>query len=183
MTYSPPSVYQRRDLMLIGTHSPESLGVPLTTMALGTGTASAWPTTNLAIYVPFQIPYSMNVVMMWECHSTTSGNFDLGIYKEDGTTIITKGTTAMAGTNVMQQADITDTLLPGPARYYMGMSVDNTTATIFRANPAVAGVVQALGVFQQASAFVLPTSSATFAQNTTWTVVPLFGIAGRTAVA
>lgn len=123
--------------------------------------AAAWPAVNRIIYMPFRVPQPLVVAQLY-CYNdaTVSGNLDLGIYSPDGTLIVNKGSTAMAGASALQLLDITDTVL-GIGFYYLAMTVDNTTATFNRYAPLLP-VLQAAGVLSQTpGSFGLP-ATATF---------------------
>lgn len=146
----------------IGTFSRQSIGLDLRGHAASTSTSTAWPSANLAIYIPVEIYQVVTIVKMAVNNGTAvSGNIDVGIYDVGGAKLVTKGSTAQAGTSAIQIFDITDTLLL-PGLYYMAVALDNTTGTLAGWTVATQ-VAQSMGAFQQASAFALPTSSATFA--------------------
>jgi hypothetical protein len=132
-----------------------------------TGAASAvWPTANLAIYVPFTLAIPGRVRQLGLFNGTVvSGNFDVGIYRYDGTRLISTGSTAQAGTSALQFVAAALDLPPG--RYYLGLALDNITATVFRQSQWTAAMLEALGVGQQASAFPLPATMTPVAPTNT----------------
>ncbi len=152
----------------------------------GTGLASSptsttWLTANLAIYVPVRIatPLIAKQLFLWN-GATVSGNVDMGIYDVAGRRIVSAGSTAQAGTSVLQLFDITDTWL-GRGLYYFGLAFDNTTATITRGAWSDARVGRTVGgTVQQATAFPLPTT-ATFA---VWvgTPIPNMGLTTKVVI-
>lgn len=145
-------------------------------------TSSTYPAANRAIYIPLKItrPYIAKI-LWWLNGATASGNIDVGIYSNQGARIISTGSTAQAGTNVIQIVDIADTLL-APGLYYMAVAMDNTTGTLFRGTTSSALVSAIVGLLLQASAFPLP-AIATFATHgATSGTVPLVGLAERTFV-
>lgn len=155
----------------IGTFSPESMAAPISSLGINLSNSFAWPTANLAIYIPVEIYQPVTIAKMAVCNGTAvSGNIDVGIYDVSQDNWITKGSTAQTGTSAIQIFDITDTLL-NPGLHYMAVALDNTTATLMGYTGGVAPEIGAHGVFQQASAFPLPNPAvfAAFAQ----TVVPL----------
>jgi len=142
--------------------------------------SAAWPTANLAMYLPLYIRAPIVAKQIWWVNGTAvSGNVDMGIYSETGSTkLYSTGTTVQSGTSVPQATTISNNgLVLPPGRYWFGLAVDNTTATIFRwTNDADIGNLQKFfGMQQQASAFVLP-ASTTFAAAVN-AFVPLLGIA------
>jgi hypothetical protein len=148
--------------------SLESIGIGLTFIgSLGrfSNVASAvYPAANTAYFYPFSIAAPSLITKLATSNGTTaSGNLDIGLYAEDGTRLVSTGSTAQAGTSTLQVVDITDVLL-GPGVFYLALAMDNTTGTIFRCAPGggVTQYMQLLGIAQMASAFPLP-DTATFA--------------------
>lgn len=170
---------QDYNLVTICTDSNESLGPWMRTLTPPAAATAAWPATNEAIYIPFTLPVTMIAARMFVYNGTTaSGNLDLGIFDTGGNSIITKGTTAQSGTSVLQFLDITDTTL-SPGVYYMGCSMDGTTGTTFAHAPNSLAVARTSGVLSQSTAFVLPTTTATFAAAQ-HAYIPIVGITTRT---
>lgn len=171
-----------RGRVLIHTLSQECLGFVSALMGAGASASTVWPVANTACFVPLNIGRSILVNKLWVVAGAIgSDHVDMGLYKEDGTRLVSSGDTAAASVNTGQEFDITDTLLRGPGRYYIALACNGTTFAPFRANIASAPIINAMGMVQQATAFALP-SPATFAINTSFTTIPLFGIAGRTTV-
>lgn len=145
---------------VINTWSLEAVGIPM--LCEGRSMASAvWPTANLAIAVPAELHVGQTInQLMISNGAAVSGNVDAGLYLPDGTRIVSKGSTAQAGTSVIQALDVTDTYV-APGLIYMVQAMDNTTGTFQRpATPAV--TAGAMGVLQMATAFPLP-ATMTFA--------------------
>jgi hypothetical protein len=140
--------------------------------------AIAWPTANLAICQPFSLPAAVTVLhMAWFNGGAASGNIDAGIYNEDGTKVVTTGSTVMAGLNVVQFASVASTPLAAGS-YFLVLCVDNTTAQLTRTQGG-AGIHQVTGM-QQASAAVPLGATLTFA-NPANNYLPYIG-AGFTSV-
>lgn len=154
----------------ISTYSRESLGFALAALTPSVSASAVFPSANLAIYIPFTVYETITIVKLSILNgAAVSGNVDVGIYDAGGAKIISTGSTAQSGTSAIQTFDITDTVL-SPGLYYLAIAMDNTTGAI--ENVTVTAIdVEALGVFQEASAFPLPSSAtpAAFAQ----TVLPL----------
>jgi hypothetical protein len=158
-----------------------SVGIDLAAVSqtLRVGASAVYPTANLAIYVPFSLGVPITAVQMFIYNgATVSGNVDVGLYAADGTRLVSMGSTAQAGTSVLQAFDITDTPL-GPGNYYLACAVDNTTATLFRLAPT-ARQIAGLGCFTQVTAFPLP-AVATFATYAS-AYLPVFGLSTRTVL-
>jgi hypothetical protein len=133
-----------------------SIGFVPSVFASGT-----WPQANTAIFIPFALTKAITIVKMFSMNgATASGSIDLGIYDVAGTRLISSGSTAQAGTNTLQEFDITDTQI-GPGLFYMAVAKNDTAGTLYRVAP-VAQLPAGIGVLQQASAFALP-ATATFA--------------------
>lgn len=142
--------------------------------------SATWPSSNRAYFLPFTLDMPIVATKLFVANgATASGNFDIGIYDDSGTRIVSTGSTAQSGTSDLQVVDITDTLI-GPGQFFLALAFDNTTATVFRANLASGSDPQAIGEYTQNSAFALP-ASATFATAASqfW---PLFGLATVTTV-
>ena len=161
----------------IATFSPESIGG---SFAPQFTTSFAWPSANLAIYIPVEIYEPVTVVKMAVNNgSVVSGNIDVGIYDALGNKLASAGSTAQTGTSAIQIFDITDTLLL-PGLYYMAVALDNTTGTLAGFQSGTAQVLEGAGLFQQASAFALP-SPATYAAMAQ-TVVPLVSMSLKSTI-
>lgn len=146
---------------------------------LNTTASATYPSSNRALFVPFRLFVSFTATRMFSYNgASVSGNIDVGIYSSEGNRIVSSGSTAQAGTNALQEFDLTDTTLV-PGLYYMAVSMDNTTGTLFR---SVLGVrnVRLANMMQMASAFPLP-ASATFAGCVT-SYGPVIGVSNRSFV-
>ena len=145
---------------VISSLSVESVGVGVSCLG-GGGSSAVWPVANQACFVPFQVyvPSLIQQLMIWN-GTAVSGNVDVGVYTQDGTRVVSSGSTAQAGTSQVQAFNVTDTQIP-PGSYYMAQVLDNATGTFLRP-PMTAVEAAVLGVLAQTSAFPLP-STATFA--------------------
>jgi hypothetical protein len=143
-------------------------------------TETAWPTVNLAIYVPVIVRSLVTVKKLWFANTTTStGNFDIGLYDSTGTALLRKGSTAKTASDTEYVWDCTDTVL-SPALYFLALASDSNTDTFL--GPAYpAPLNAAFGVYTEASAFALP-ATATFAAPQTLAFQPLIGIFLNTLV-
>ena len=118
--------------------------------------AAATPTANKAFYMPIYMAEGGTIVQFWVQNAVVAGNVDIGLYNADTLVrIVSAGSTAMSGANVLQIFDTTDTYV-GPGRYYLGFACDTvTTATFMRATPALA-LCRFFGLVTQTTAFPLP---------------------------
>ena len=135
--------------------------------------ATAWPSANRAIFCPFYVKQVITIYQMAIEVTTQSGNLDIGIYKTDGTRLVSKGSTAVAAAGV-QAVDITDTTLT-PGIYFAALNIDNTTAAV-RAAAGSTVIAVMSGVRQQAVGAVTLPASATLAvaSSSTWPYIALF---------
>jgi hypothetical protein len=117
---------------------------------------------------------------MFSAHASSSGNIDIGIYGVDGTRLVSKGSTAMAGTNTLQIFDVTDTYL-APGDYFLAIALDNNTAIVW-ASALVAGMAPFLGIYIETLSDLPLPATATFAIASALLLVPLFGLTTRTVI-
>lgn len=133
--------------------SPLSIGPSLYVMGYTSPTTQNSPAANVGYFIPLALPYPVTVTKLWWVNGgAVAGNVDMGIFAEDGTRLVSAGTTAQVGTTNVQSVDVTDTTL-GRGRYYMGLCSDTsgTTQRFGAIVPAVLGNAQALGLLEDAS--------------------------------
>lgn len=169
--------------IVISTTSPNSLGQyrAIMNMPSNNNNLAGFNAANEAIFIPFRIHRPTLVAnMFWQNGGTVSGNFDIGIYNSGGNLIVSAGSTAQAGTSVIQAVNTTDVTLQR-GLYYMAFVADNTTG-LFRFNQIGTILVlgRAMGVYVMSTAFPLP-STATFAALTR-TRIPIIGLTVRPVV-
>lgn len=175
MTYTPARPrellnYRHRVVSTWGMESASWPAVQLTTLA-----STAWPLANLAIYVPLFVNETCTVYEAGVgTGATAGGNYDIGLYDTAGNLLVSSGTQGRSA-STWEVAPLTDTELQ-PGWYYAAMSADGTNnysgTTTF-----TAGTCEALGICEQTSAFVLP-STATLTR-TTRAFVPSISFAVR----
>lgn len=180
MGLSFPASY-RPDLPLVGLLSPCALGDDLAGMGVGSTASTTYPAANRAIAFMFVVADHFLVRKVWWVNGTTAttDSADVGVYTEAGDLLVSGGGTAIATANVVQEVDVTDTLLQ-PGRYWCAYAQSGTTATPM-ASPATIALVRAMGVAQMASAYVLPATFVPAAAASA--VIPFCGISSRTQVA
>lgn len=151
------------------------------TVILGNSLASAvWPSANRAIFIPFEVEHPYLVTQMYTFNGTAAaGNIDLGVYSEDGTRIVSTGSTAQSGTTTYQIVDVTDTMI-GRGCFYMALALSSASGTNSRFTSATTITGLASGMMIQDTAFALP-ATATFAATTS-TYFPVFGLTGYSVV-
>jgi hypothetical protein len=134
--------------------------------------SQTWPVANLAIYVPFYLPFAYPVRRLaWVNGGTAAGNLDIGIYGMNGGRIVSSGSVAQAGTNTIQYLATVDKILR-PGAYYFAATASSTSTRIF-GFLSTAVRCRSIGVLQEATALPLPAqmTPAQYAQ----TLYPLFG--------
>lgn len=150
----------------ISTISKESLGLASSFRGAGTSVTVAssrgWPAANLALYFPVILTTTFTAKKLVRANgSTLTGNVDVGIYAADGTRLVSAGSTAISGSSMPQEWDITD-LVMAPGLYYLAASASATTAhiwgTVFEGGAAYKGA-QAFAVRQEAAAHPLPATA------------------------
>lgn len=133
----------------------------------------SWPTANLGIWVPFKLERPAVVRQFFVVNAgVVSGSFDAGVYGWDLIKRVSQSAT-QTGTNTRQMVDCTDTAL-GPGWYYMALAHSDTTGQYRRSSSAAWKCLRATGIFQQASAFTLPSTVTPAAVGSSW--IPHFGI-------
>lgn len=159
-----------------GAFAPARTGVFSTAQALGAAlnaasvapVSTAWPATNLAIFVPILLPTPVKVYkMIVGAGATAAGNFDVGIYDASGNQLVHSGATAK-GASTEHVLDVTDTVV-GPGIVYLAMAADGTNNYMMFTPSGTAPVplqkTRLVGVLNMATAYTLP-SPATFAAAT-----------------
>lgn len=166
-------------MIIASTLGSMSMGsIPLRGSILNAG--SAWPSANLAIYIPFRVTRAFTFNSIAICIGSAAGNLDAGVYNADGTKIVSTGSTAV-GANV-NTISVTSTTL-GPGLYYFALACSSTSCQPMCyafTSTAKAGIIRALGVSQQASALPLP-ATMTPAANT-GSIIPVMGITNRSFI-
>lgn len=155
--------------------SGESVGLAYALVNQQTPASAAWPSANRAIYVPFSIRESITVISLFVVNgATAAGNFDIGIYSQDGARIVSLGSTVQTGTSTIQNTSITATRI-GPGRFYLALVLSSASGTVFTWNSGVTGVTSnTVGIYSQTTALPLP-ASATFA-TAAGSAIPIFGL-------
>jgi hypothetical protein len=173
--------------VIIHPWSLESIG-PILQASNSTGfgaTASAtFPTANKALFFPFFLSKSITALQfLWYNGTVVSGNIDVGIYTEDGTRLYALGSTPQTGTSIIQSIGLLSPGLTfGPGLFYLAITMDNTTGTLFRgkAHASLTQVMSELGAAEMAAAFSLP-ATATLTSLTV-DYIPVFGLSVRNLV-
>jgi hypothetical protein len=137
-------------------------------------TVGAWPSANLAIYIPIGLPRRVIVRTLYFASGTTgTGNVAMGLYLPSGVAVVGPATAAKGTSAIVQVIDVTDAAV-GPGLYYLGLSCSNATDTFYR-SASSAPLPAAGGILVETSAYPLP-STATFALDQGLSYVPYVGL-------
>jgi hypothetical protein len=137
-------------------------------------TDSPWPAVSRAYFLPFVLYRPVTARSMFILNGTVvSGNIDMGIADHTGRLIVNTGSTAQAGTSDVQEISFASPTQLGPGYYFMAITIDNTTARVYRRT--LGGPEQeAAGEYQDSGEFPLP-SQATFGSISS-SYIPLMGV-------
>lgn len=145
------------------------------TMAnLGTG---AWPTTNLAYYVPVNLTSPAHVSRFFWANGTTAqtDNLQVGVYSKAGVAIVRGTSTTASGVSALQFDNVTDFTLSAGS-YYIALWCSGTTTHTLR-QIGTSRFARSMGILQQTIGGGLP-STATMT-NIVTIYIPVFGLALR----
>lgn len=125
--------------------------------------ASAWPGTDLILYLPLRMPEAFTVKRVyWANASSVSGNTNVGLYSAAGSKLWEIGSTAQTPTNQTQFTDVSPDQSHAAGLYYFAMQHSNTSGQFCRSAPGV-NLLAPYGLMQEAAgSFALP-ATATFA--------------------
>jgi hypothetical protein len=174
----------RPPVPIICTSSHEALGTELVGFnGANFGNANTYPAASRVLAWQFEISddFLVRKVFWYNGGTATTDSCDVGVYNEAGTVLIVSGgSTAISGANVVQEKDCTDTLLQ-PGRYWCAFVQGGTTATTYSTTMGVldlrcSGCAQMAGSGSTLGASFTPAAIAS-------AFMPLFGIASRTLVA
>lgn len=163
-------------------HSIDTFNAGPLAVAYTIATAITLPANDTVVYVPITVSFTVVALKLWICSgSTATGNFDLGLYSQDGTRLVSKGgTNAKPGTDEAV-LDVTDTTIT-PGLYYMAMVGSNTTDTWGGYAPAAPHCAGA-GVLTESAGSTAVPATASWAISQVLTVYPLMGLLASTVVA
>lgn len=137
-----------------------------------------WPVANQAHYLPILVRNAMvaRQLAIW-IGTANTGNIDLGIYRPDGTRLVSTGSVAAGATSALQIVDITDTPLAA-GHYLLAAVASATTVSVQRVGTAFQ-LSKCYGHRVEAAALPLPVA-ATFALPTA-AFIPNVGLLGKAA--
>lgn len=123
---------------------------------------AVFPSANRALYIPIHMPVAFKIARFWVSNgSNATGNVDVGLSDESGDKLISTGSTARSGASTIQYIGVTDASF-GPGTYYLDIALDTTAGSLQRLAASSISQPRVGGMFQEDSAFPLP-STATFA--------------------
>lgn len=167
---------------VVHTYSQEALDLSYLAMATGaTGTVTV--VQNQAYFYPFRLDVGATAMKLYYITGPTqNGNVDMGIYDSQFNAVITSGSTAQGAANTLNALDITDTSLP-PGNYWVAFASNSATATVFANADGDELSMGVLPYYVQASAFALPTTTATPVKSTAASpVLMLLGVSFDTLI-
>lgn len=140
-----------------------------------------WGAANQAVYVPMSLPGPYLVKFVWWGNgNAVAGNVDCGVLTPGGALMFSCGSTAQAGTSVIQSVTLGTAVWLDAGQYYLSLSASSTTAKFGGLNGAQPRTFNVAGLLQAATQVPLATSP-TFATASTCTC-PLFGIGNAPAI-
>lgn len=145
----------------------QRLGIAIGTP--GAGGSQAWPSNNLAIYMPWTAPFDATIAtLMFHCTAGNSAgrNYDIGIYDYESLAKLSSSGSTLCAANLNTWT--ANQAVEGGQRYYIALSMTTTSLSVFGYNPGDASatrvMLRLLGWAEEASAVPLP-STATPAQT------------------
>lgn len=170
--------------VLIGTNSERyAAGSDIRALGANTITSTAWNSANRAVYIPLYLDRPGTVTKLWTYNgATAAGNIDVGLYDRNYNRLSSAGSTAQAGTSVIQEFDVTDFNVTAGV-YFVGVAASLTTTTFAMSVSNVSAYWAAMGVTQQNTALALPNPAVPAQLGVGMISMPIAGIAFRTLVA
>lgn len=182
--WRPAEIAPLPDPLLSTNSERHGVGCDMRIIGALTGISStAWNTANRAVYMPVYLDRPVVVLKLWVFNgATASGNIDVGLYDRNYNRLTSAGSTAQAGTNVLQEFDVADLSIAGGV-YFIGIAASATTTTFFMNVSNVSGYFRGMGITQQDTALPLPNPAVPAALGTGMVSMPVAGLAFRTLVA
>lgn len=170
---------------LISTWSLESIGLTgyrMNCTTFANTASSVWLAADRAIFMPLSLDSRITVVKFWVFNgAVVAGNLDIGLYDVASNLISSTGSTAQAGTTVIQDIDVTDFAV-GPGTFYLALVLHDAATACVRRGVGTDGIYgpRVLGMAQQDDVLPLPAAATMVALATNY--IPLFGIARVTTL-
>lgn len=136
--------------------------------------------TPLVYFTPMKpLTASVTVTALLWAHTVAAGNYDIGIYSFDGTTmtkVVTLGTTASPAIgNARVVSDIADTALAPGIRYFFAFGVSNGSESVYCGTTATKPVALTGGGYTKTGSLPLGTSYTALTLAST-TYPKIFGV-------
>lgn len=181
--WQPAQVATLPPVLILTNSDRYGVGSDIRLTGAGVPTSAAWTAVNRALYLPLYIDRPGIVTKLLAYNgATAAGNVDIGLYDRNYNRIVSKGSTAQAGTSVLQEFDVTDfSIVPGV--YFVGLAASLTTTTFFMCVTNISGYLGGMGITQEASALPLPATATPVQVGSAVVQVPVAGIAFRALVA
>lgn len=174
-----PIVETGQSLCSVSTVGLEGLVGQLENVLKNNASAGVWTTASTALYMPITISAPLLAQQMAVDVSVQAGNLDLGIYTENGTRLVSAGSTAVGAAGV-QAVNIADTWLAA-GTYFVAMNCDSGTAS-FVGYSIQMNQTRSSGIMEQAVGAVALPSPATFATMSATRQIPAVLVAGVATV-
>ena len=164
-------------LITVAPFMPCSMGGVVS--VLGQRSSQGFGAAPYSVFMPFRISrmYKFSSMFIYN-GSVTSGNIDLGVFSEDGTLLVSTGSTAQGAVATVQKISVSETILT-TGLYYMGLSCDNTSSKFYSQNSGIQFNVL-IGAAEMANQFPLPANITFATYSNNW--VPMMGLTGRSFV-
>ena len=128
LEYCSPSRAGLISRYTINVFSPEMIGLEM--LAYGAPTVSSTATgANAVIHHPLILPYPFTVnQFFWVNGSAVAGNTDIGVYTEDGASLLaSSGAVLNAGASALQVVDVTNVTLPANRRLWLSLGATDAS--------------------------------------------------------
>lgn len=142
--------------------------------------STAWFAANGAFFFPFTLAKEITFSTLFCMNAiTVAGNVDIGVYAQDGTKIVSTGSTVMAGASALQVIACAATTI-GPGVFYLAMACSSATATFATYTVGQVLKTKFTGIAQMSTALPLPATATlgTIGQD----AIPLFGLSTRSSI-
>ncbi len=107
-----------------------SFGTNPMVAALANTTTTTVNSANDAFLVPLTPEEDVTIgTLTWVAGGTSAGNFDIGIYTDSGTRLVSKGSTAWPAVSATMDVAISPVTLRAGTQYWLAFAADNASAT------------------------------------------------------
>lgn len=135
---------------------------------------TSWPSANFAVYVPVTMPARFTIARFLTVNgNVVAGNVNVGLYSNNMALLMSSGSTAQAGTNVVQYIPVADQSFPA-GDYFLALAASSTSARFQGCSFNTQYFCREAGLLQESLGSITLPSTMTpvvYAQ----TAVPAFG--------